>query len=299
MIRFYVSWYPGDPIYPIHASDCSMLLSPTSVSDVWTVQRLSSLPARLIVDSGGYRYAASDDIPPTAATLLQRQIKIIANSRISTLLCALDTPLTLPQITPVQADQNIARTLAHAFEVHRLIQRRPLPSHCDLMAVVQGNDISTLRYCTRELKHMGYLNFGIGSLSRIFDTDEITARIEAVYSVVERPLHLFGIGSPNLLAHLPDQMIASVDSSRPAKAAACNEIFYSNPYRRYGIRRDGKPRANLSLERCLERSFPCICPVCQADTNAILEIGKRHHIRNRTLHNYFHLRAAIEGEFEI
>lgn len=294
-IRFYVSWYLGDPVYPAYSRDCSLLLSPTSLSRQWTLADLPTLPARLILDSGGFRYHRSGDAPPTAAELLQRQLAILSGHTIPTLICPLDSPLGHGAVSAVHTDAHVARTLAHAFELQRLIRQTPLPPTVEPLAIVQGSNRATLRYCAQELMGMGYRHFGLGSLARIPDSTEIAQRVGGVFETVQRPLHLFGIGSPRVLQSLDAGWVASVDSSRPAKAAACNELFYSRPFRRYGIMTlDGVSRSKLPVRRCLVEPLACDCPVCCVDRHAVARIGHRDHIRARAVHNYYHLQRAIE-----
>lgn len=297
-IRFYVSWYLGDPDYPTYVSDCALLLSPTSLARNWTVRDLPTLPSRLILDSGGFRYLNSDDRAPSAGELLLRQLAILDHITIPTLLCPLDSPLGQVSLSIVSADQLIAQTLAHAFELQRLIRRIPLPYYVEPMAIVQGNDAATLSYCARELVAMGYCHFGLGSLARVPDPAETARRVETVFAIVQRPLHLFGVASPQVLRSLNSTWVASVDSSRPAKASACNELIYSRPFRRYGIAtEDGISRSRLPSRRCLVQPLPCICPVCHTDPTAVIRIGRRDHIRARAIHNYYHLRISIEETF--
>ena len=234
-IRFYVSWYLGDPVYPAFAPDCALLISPTSLSRRWTVRQLPAWPTRLILDSGGFRYLQTNERPPIAQEVLTRQLEILDGVTIPTLLCPLDSPMAPRPMSISAADQQVGRTLARAFEVQQAIRRSPLPDHVELLAVVQGNDAASLSYCARELYAMGYRRFGVGSLARVPEATEIARRVAAVFAIIQRPLHLFGIGSPAVLDHLDRAWVASVDSSRPAKAAAYNEIFYSQPFRRYGI----------------------------------------------------------------
>ncbi len=295
-IHFYVSWYLGDPVYPVYSTDCALLLSPTSVSSRWTLRSLSAQPTRLILDSGGFRYSTSSENPPTAADLLHRQLLILDGLVIPTLLCPLDSPVGSGRIQVLAADQQISSTLAHAFELQRIIQNQPLPSHIEPLAIVQGHDSATLGYCARELMSMGYRQFGIGSLARVSDSNDVKQRVAAVFNTVQRPLHLFGISSPKILCQLDSSWVGSVDSSRPAKAAAYNELFYSDPFRRYGIKtRDGIRRSKLPVGRCLSDPLKCVCPVCMSDPRAITRIGKRRHIQSRAVHNYFHLRKTIEN----
>lgn len=295
-IRFYVSWYLGDPVYPAYASDCGLLLSPTSLSRDWTVRNLSTLPSCLILDSGGYRYSNSSERRPSAASLLERQLAIMGDAQIPTLVCPLDSPVGLGTPSVAKVDEQVAHTLAHAFELQRLIDRVPLPPHVEPLAIVQGNDPASLTYCAHELLSMGYRHFGVGSLARVPDKMDVIRRISAVYTVVRRPLHLFGIGSPHFLRQIEASWVASVDSSLPAKAAACNELLYSHPFRRYGIMtQDGVSRSKLPVHRCITEALDCSCPICITNRSAVVQFGRRNYIRARAVHNYHHLRLTIEG----
>src|SRR4051794_33687665 len=107
-IRFYISWYPGDPIYPAYMPDCALLISPTSISQQWNIRSLSTLRARWIWDSAAFPYLNSPKSPPTAAALLARQLKIIEGVNIPTLLCPLDSPLRPGSMSVETTDHQIA-----------------------------------------------------------------------------------------------------------------------------------------------------------------------------------------------
>lgn len=86
-------------------------------------------------------------------------------------------------------------------------------------------------------------------------------------------------------------------SARPAKAAAYNEVLYSNPYRRYGILEppDVPIAGRIPKHRRLSKPLPCKCPVCKNGGSEILGVGKRPFIRARALHNYYHLKRTFAG----
>lgn len=294
-VRFFVSWYLGDPLYPTYVEDCALLLSPTSLSRDWTLRNFPEKPSQLILDSGAFRYLNSNEQPPTPATLLERQLAILDGHNIPTLLCPLDSPIVSGIVASADVDRQVSRTLAHAYELQRLITRHPLPDGVEPLAIVQGNDPASLTYCARELLTMGYQTFGIGSLARVPDIVEIRRRVATVYDIIQRPLHLFGVASPHVLHGINSFWVSSVDSSLPARAAACNELLYSHPFRRYGIMtEDGKSRSKFPASRCIRKPLMCDCPICTEDRNAVVRIGRRDHIRARAVHNYHHLRSEIE-----
>ncbi len=147
-----------------------------------------------------------------------------------------------------------------------------------------------------ELESLGFTSFGVGSLAGLQQHEEILARVQAVVSVVGPGVHVFGLSSVRTIRALARLGAASVDSSRPAKSAAYNEVLYSGPFRRYGILGDdGEPTGIIPRQRCLTEPLPCDCPVCREDPWAILKVSKRQHIADRALHNYVHLKRAILG----
>jgi queuine/archaeosine tRNA-ribosyltransferase len=120
--------------------------------------------------------------------------------------------------------------------------------------------------------------------------------VEAVATVVGADrLHIFGVGVVETVKVFREMGIHSIDSARPAKAAAYNEILYSKPYRRFGIMEPPHiPLAGrLPKDRRLSKPLPCGCPVCKHGSRAIVGVGKRAFIRARALHNYYHLKKVF------
>lgn len=156
------------------------------------------------------------------------------------------------------------------------------------MAIIQGYDEASLIYCAGELKHIGFDLYGIGSMAVLKRHQPIMRRVEAVASVIgaER-LHIFGVSVISAARPLREMGIHSLDSSRPAKAAAYNEVLYSQPYRRFGILEspDAPLAGRIPKHRRLVEPLPCDCPICQNGGSDILEVGQRPFIRARALHN--------------
>ena len=107
-MRFYVSWYPGDPWYPLYDDDCAMLISITSVSREWTPGDFAELPRYLMLDSGGYRFANAPSERPTPREVFERQSHLIEGYGIKGILCAF-------QHKVVSADQLAAPNKEHLY----------------------------------------------------------------------------------------------------------------------------------------------------------------------------------------
>lgn len=301
---FYVSWYPGDPVYSVYDENCAFLVSVTSVARNWTVNQLPRRPRRLLIDSGGYRFATypSEALPP--ATILRRQLEILSGCTSPSIICARDHPILRAGADQREKDSCITQTIAFAYELKSLIERTGLPDNVQPMAIVQGYDRDSLQYCAQELKAIGFPLFGIGSLAGIRHHNVLMERVNAVAAIIPPAnLHLLGFSSVPLVRQLAKRGFSSFDSARPAKAAMYNEVLYSRPYRRYGIEEPDNAlvKQRLPPGRRLSIPLPCKCPVCRRNPEKILQVGSRDAIRDRALHNYFHLKrefalSAAENE---
>jgi len=294
-MRFYVSWYPGDPWYPLYDDDCAMLVSVTSVSREWTLGDFSELPRYLMLDSGGYRYASVPGERPNPREVFERQLRIIKGYDVKTILCALDYPLLDPDTSSNEKDRCLSQTVAYAYEFKSLMEQYQLPDCVEEMGIIQGYDVSSMTYCANRLRDIGFANYGVGSLASLRHHREILERVQAVMEVVGSDLHIFGVSAVETVAALHDLEICSVDSSRPAQAAMYNQIFYSRPFRRFSIARSqDKVGQAMPSHRRLSEPLPCSCPACGGRANPdILKLGSREYIRLRTLHNYWHLKRAL------
>jgi 7-cyano-7-deazaguanine tRNA-ribosyltransferase len=294
-MEFFVSWYQGDPIYPNYYPNPNMLISVTSVSNSWTIKEFANLPAKLIIDSGGFRYATTDTPSPSPKYLLERQLRLVANIPTSILLCALDFPLlALPQQHQTQ-DRLLHNTLHNAHELIRLVARYNMRSNIQLMGIIQGYDTATLKYSARELKAMGYHYYGIGSMARLYNQKEILKRIDAVVSVLGVGVHVFGVTSIKFLNEMAAAGVVSVDSTTPVTNAKYNTLLYSRPYRRYLIAHTRIGQNATRSEPRIDRPLLCDCPVCSTGHSAkLLLVGKREYTYLRTLHNYHHFRLTLD-----
>lgn len=289
-MRLYVAWYPGDPIYPEYDWNCDLLISPTSVANRWKMYDLPKQPQSLIVDSGGFRYRLREK-SPSQRQVFERQLRLIDKVTYDVTLCQLDYPLIDTDLTSNQRDRLIHRTLANAYEFRNLAERYGITRSVRLMGTVQGYDVDSMVFCARELKHMGYEQFGVGSLALLFNAPEIIERIQEVITIVGKGIHVFGVTGERIAPRLQALGVGSIDSSRPAKAAMYNVIFSSRPFKRHRIR----PTTGASGQtKYIEEAFVCPCPACGGRANPdLLKVGKREYVFLRTLHNYYHLKCAI------
>jgi tRNA-guanine family transglycosylase len=295
-MRFYVSWYPGDPWYPRYDDDCAMLISVASVSQVWSLDEFDKTPCYLMLDSGGYRYASVPGERPNPKEIFERQLRIIEGYEVKTILCALDYPIIDPGASSNQKDRHIDQTIGYAYELKTLIKQYHVADRVEAMGVVQGYDVSSMAYCAHRLQAVGFAHHGLGSLAPLKHHEEILERVQAVMDVLGQDLHIFGVSGIETVAVLRDWGIRSVDSSRPAKAAMYNQIFYSRPFRRFSIA-ESEDHVGLAMssDRRLSEPLPCDCPACGGEANPdVLRLGKRDYIALRTLHNYWHLKRALQ-----
>lgn len=294
---FYVSWYTGDPFYTEYYEDANILISISSVSQSWTISRFPKLPKKLIIDSGGFRFAQRPDERPTAKSVFYRQLSLLDNADISVILCPLDYPIIDSSLNSNEKDQCITDTIANAYELKNLIVKRNLPANIKSMGIIQGYDSGSLQYCAKEIKDIGFPVYGIGSLVEVRHHEQIIERIQSIFNIIHpSELHVFGISAVPTVKVMAKLGIASFDSARPAKSAMYSEVFYSNPFQRYGIhpKINANIRGRIPSDRRLSKPLPCECPICIIGKSTILGQGKRTHIQNRTIHNYFHLKKTFQ-----
>ncbi|MCW1886715.1 queuine tRNA-ribosyltransferase family protein [Luteolibacter flavescens] len=91
-----------------------------------------------------------------------------------------------------------------------------------LFACIQAWDSESARDCARQLAERPFDGFAIGGLvPRAWDWELLSSIVLSVRNEVgSRPLHIFGLGKPELAAKLFELGVDSVDSSSYVKAAA-------------------------------------------------------------------------------
>src|SRR5260370_29871496 len=118
---FYVSWSHSDPLYQLHDRQCSMLISVVNVTQIWQLSRFSVLPYQVMLDSGSYSYVANGLSLPTPREVFHRQIAIVANTDIPTIICAVDKPMLARSLSLTERNQAIDKTIANAWELKLLM----------------------------------------------------------------------------------------------------------------------------------------------------------------------------------
>jgi tRNA-guanine family transglycosylase len=214
-MKFFVSWYPGDPWYPTYDAECNMLISVTSVSRDWRVIRYSHFPKSLVIDSGGYRFANNPDERLTPKAVLKKQLQMVGNQRIQTWVCALDYPILTPTMTANEKDYCIHQTIGYAYEMIEGMRQIKPEENIVAMAIVQGYDRHSYRFCAKELKAIGFNTFGLGSLISVKSERRMMERVDAVVQEVGAAVHVFGVSNLMMVKRFRDVGVESIDSSRP------------------------------------------------------------------------------------
>jgi tRNA-guanine family transglycosylase len=306
-MEFYVSWSHSDPLYQLYDKRCSMLVSITAVSHIWQLSRFPKLPYHIMLDSGSYSYISNNLPLPTPKAIFHRQLRILDGLTIPAIICTVDHPILNKSMSLTEKNRAIDKTIGNAWELKALVAEyyksgnfdKQRQNYIKPLAVVQGYDLASLKYCARQLQAMGHNLFGIGSMAHLYNTKEIVHRVEAVQSIVGKPVHVFGISAIETMKRLREISVASVDSARPIKSAVYNAILYSEPFQRFGIAgsnfRSGETK--FSPERLVnELSLACPCPVCNNSiNNDILKLGVRKYLLLRAVHNYYHIKKTIVG----
>src|SRR5712692_3711022 len=189
---FYISWSHSDPLYQLYDKRCSMLISTFAVSSIWRLTRFPQLPYQVMLDSGSYSYIANHLPLPTPKAVFNRQLAILADSDVPTIICALDRPMLEKNLSLTERNRAIDRTIANAWELKTLMAEYYKNGKLDKqrhhpiepLAIIQGYDVVSIKYCARQLFEMGYTRFGIGSMAHLYHTGEIVRRVEVVQSVV-------------------------------------------------------------------------------------------------------------------
>lgn len=117
-----------------------------------------------------------------------------------------------------------------------------------LYGCVQGWDVDSYRACAEAVAESAFDGVAIGGLvPRMRDREGLFAIVDAVRKAVPgRPLHVFGIGSPEVVEKLFERGVQSVDSSAYVKAAADGKLWAKSD----GALRDASPVERLHLALC-------------------------------------------------
>ncbi|BCL39660.1 tRNA-guanine transglycosylase [Nostoc sp. MS1] len=146
-------------------------------------------------------------------------------SQVADVAFTLDFPIP-PNMDLPQAKERQNLTIANAHWALNNRRRRDLP----LYACVQAWDSQSAAHCAKEYANCGFDGIAIGGLvPRVHDIDLVLSIVETVRNEIgDLPLHIFGLGSPDIIQKLYAVGVDSVDSSSYIKYAASGKLW-SNP----------------------------------------------------------------------
>lgn len=139
-----------------------------------------------------------------------------------------DIAFTLDFPIPPGMDQPIAQlrqelTIANALWALDNRRRKDLP----LYACVQAWDAISARYCAQAYAQSGFDGIAIGGLvPRAQNIDLVLSIIKAVKDEIDDlPIHVFGLGKPEIVQQLYKAGVDSVDSSSYLKLASSGQLW--------------------------------------------------------------------------
>ncbi|MEW8288113.1 MAG: tRNA-guanine transglycosylase [Candidatus Thiodiazotropha endolucinida] len=161
----------------------------------------------------------TERIHPTEVLDFQEQVADIAFT--------LDFPI--PPGTPSgEAKRRLELTIANAIWALENRRRRDLV----LYACVQGWDIASYAQCAKAYTHCDFDGIAIGGLvPRLRDRENLFRIVKTIRKLVRnKPLHVFGVGKPEIVADLYRLGVQSVDSSSYVKLAAEGKMWSQSDF---------------------------------------------------------------------
>ncbi|TCP53886.1 tRNA-guanine family transglycosylase [Tumebacillus sp. BK434] len=286
---FYVGWSHSDAMYSDYFPGCPMLISAVP-DNIRPLRRFKIKPKKLILDSGAVFYASHPE-RARVKDIFSRQLEILQDGAADTevRLVHVDEPmLNMKQLR--DRYKAMEKTIFNAYEYMNLFSSAQLPQQITPVGVIQGFDLASIRYSVLELKKIGYINFGIGSLLARRPQEQIAFITYAAELVGADKLHVFGVTGLKQIQKMVELGIQSFDSTRPTMAAAFFQIFYSNPFRTYLI---DQSNVNKKITR-IDYTLPCDCPICLERPDDLLIPTPRDYMKLRSIHNYYHLKKTIQ-----
>jgi len=155
-----------------------------------------------------------ETIHPKDVLELQEQVADVA--------FGLDFPIP-PGMEAAKARQRMEWTIANAHWALANRRRRDLP----LYACVQAWDPDSARECARAYAGVGFDGIAIGGMvPRARDLDLVLSIVKAVRAEIgDLPLHVLGLGKPEIVSALFEADVDSVDSSSYVKMAADGRLW--------------------------------------------------------------------------
>jgi len=183
----------------------------------------------IMIDSGGYAslfdWTSVEEVEGLGtirihnddAEIITPESVLVLQESMADIAFTLDFPIP-PARVDTEGEIRLKLTVANALWASRNKRRRDLP----LYACVQGWDLESYARCANAYVGQDFQGIAIGGLvPRMHDREAIECIVAAVRALhPSLPLHVFGIGSPNLVKHLFDLGVDSIDSSAYLKLAA-------------------------------------------------------------------------------
>ena len=297
MTRVFLCWSVREPEFQQVLADCHLLISPALLTKVWNVQSWQKLPESLMVDSGAFTQSKPKGIFDVKSCL-SSQLRILEgwSEDKEAVLIHYDKPLS-PSLPFDLYQARVGENLEAAREYIGLFPRQ---KNLTPMAVIHALDGETLAASLLELKSMGYIRFAIGSLVALIYRDR--SRLQELMNTCRQMglegIHVLGIASPSLLKSQAGSWIGSFDSSAPVRQAIGGTIFYSNPFERFVLRPTGPQKLgsrSYATRAALDSPRPCACPVCSADSQALLSRNEIDVRQKRKVHNAYHLLKEVDS----
>jgi tRNA-guanine family transglycosylase len=164
------------------------------------------------------------EIPPQAGIKRLHPTEVLDfQEAYADLAFTLDFPI--PHKTdPSEAVRRQELTMANALWA---LNNRRRGAGLPLFACIQAWDEKSAGQCAAALAAYPFSGFAIGGLApRARDVQLIEGMIEAVQNEIgDRPLHVFGLGKPELVSRLFKLGVDSVDSSSYVKLAAAGRLW--------------------------------------------------------------------------
>lgn len=211
----------------------------------------------LMVDSGGFAslFESSQVLSKKGLGVLRTNIDgkketlnpadvLELQERIADVAFTLDFPIP-PGMDAKEAKKRQKLTIANALWAIENRRRTDLR----LYAVVQAWDAESARACAKEYKNAGFDGIAIGGLvPRSRNLDLVIKIIEAIKSEIpDLPLHVFGLGKPEIVEKLFQAGVDSIDSSSYVKMAADGHLWGQKTT---NLSSDISPTGRLHLALC-------------------------------------------------
>lgn len=195
----------------------------------------------LLVDSGGFRslFAGAsvtergglgvlETTEEGAVVSIHPSDVLDLQERVADVAFTLDFPVP-PSMDEAEGRRRQALSISNARWALANRRRRDLP----LYASLQGSNPESYAAAARELSSLDFDGFAIGGLvPRASDSELVRSIVDAVRAAVPgRPIHVFGIGKPDMVRELFARGVQSVDSSSYVKLAADGRLWSDPSFR--------------------------------------------------------------------